>query len=134
MTVISERRDNMADRKKFRSVVFDFDKKVMEILDGSKGTYSFKDIVRATVLNEKAKYHNKTPHFTALIPHGPLPQGLLQNPYLYVGIEVVLSNGSILAIYISQTQTVSNSEQYIHDREEAEKIHKIILRIIENNK
>ena len=109
---------NMNSKKEFRSVIFDFDKKIMEILDGSKGTYNFKDISKASVLNEKAKYHNKTPHFTALVPHGPLPQGLLQNPYLYVGIKVVLSDGSILAIYISKNQTMSNTDQYIHDREE----------------
>lgn len=124
----------MNSKKEFRSVIFDFDKKIMEILDGSKGIYNFKDISKASVLNEKAKYHNKTPHFTALVPHGPLPQGLLQNPYLYVGIKVVLSDGSILAIYISENQTMSNTDQYIHDREEAEKVYKIILRIIGDSK
>ena len=49
------------------------------------GTYSYSDVVRVSVLNEKAKYKGKGIPFTAVVPSGPLPSGILQNPYLFVG-------------------------------------------------
>lgn len=119
---------------RFRSVIFDLNNGIMEILDGSKGLYSFKDILKSDILNEKSKYHNKMPHFTALVPHGPLPMGILQNPYLYVGIKVVLQDGTILAIYISEKETMKNTNQYIADRKKAGEIQEIILKIIKENK
>lgn len=52
-------------------------------------TYSYSDVVRFCVLNEKAKYKGKGVPFTAILPSGPLPFGILQNPYLFVGVKVV---------------------------------------------
>lgn len=46
------------------------------------GTYSYSDVVRVSVLNEKAK--GKGIPFTAILPSGPLPFGILQDPYLFV--------------------------------------------------
>lgn len=45
------------------------------------------DVVRVSVLNEKAK--GKGIPFTAILPSGPLPFGILQDPYLFVGVKVV---------------------------------------------
>ncbi|WP_270742754.1 hypothetical protein [Holdemanella biformis] len=42
-------------------------------------TYSYSDVVRVSVLNEKAKYKGKGVPFTAILPSGPLPFGILQN-------------------------------------------------------
>lgn len=42
------------------------------------GTYSYSDVVRISVLNEKAKGKGI-----------PLPSGILQDPYLFVGVKVV---------------------------------------------
>ena len=50
-------------------------------------TYSYSDVVRVSVLNEKAK--GKGIPFTAILPLGPLPFGILQDPYLFVGVKVV---------------------------------------------
>lgn len=50
------------------------------------GTYSYSDVVRVSVLNEKAK--GKGIPFTAILPSGPLPFGILQDPYLFVGVKV----------------------------------------------
>ena len=52
------------------------------------GTYSYSDVVRVSVLNEKAKYKGKGVPFTAILPSGPLPSGILQDPYLFVGVKV----------------------------------------------
>lgn len=49
-------------------------------------TYSYSDVVRVSVLNEKAK--GKGIPFTAILPSGPLPFGILQDPYLSVGVKV----------------------------------------------
>lgn len=50
-------------------------------------TYSYSDVVRFCVLNEKAK--GKGIPFTDILPSGPLPFGILQDPYLFVGVKVV---------------------------------------------
>ena len=42
-------------------------------------TYSYRDVVCVSVLNEKAKYKGKGVPFTAILPSGPLPFGILQN-------------------------------------------------------
>lgn len=66
------------------------------------GTYSYCDVARVSVLNEKAKYKGKGIPFTAILPSGPLPAGILQDPYLFVGVKVVLKDETVLAIYISK--------------------------------
>ena len=90
------------------------------------GTYSYSDVVCVSVLNEKAKYKGKGIPFTAVVPSGPLPSGILQNPYLFVGVKVVLKDGTILAIYVSKEKTMVNTNQYIHDRKVAEKIKEVM--------
>ena len=86
------------------------------------GTYSYCDVARVSVLNEKTKYKGKGVPFTAILPSGPLPAGILQDPYLFVGVKVVLKDGTVLAIYISKEKTMVNTDQYIQDRKVAEKI------------
>lgn len=110
-----------------QSILFDDRNQTFEILDGTKGTYSYSDIFRASVLNEKAKYKGQGTPFSAVLPGGPLPSGVLTNPYLYVGVKVVLKNQSILAVYISKNKTMVNTNQYIQDRKLAEKVcHKLL--------
>ena len=88
------------------------------------GTYSYSDVVRISVLNEKAK--GKGIPFTAILPSGPLPFGILQDPYLFVGVKVVLKDGTILAIYTSKEKIMFNTNQYIKDRKVAEKIKEVM--------
>lgn len=93
------------------------------------GTYSYSDVVRISVLNEKAK--GKGIPFTAILPSGPLPFGILQDPYLFVGVKVVLKDGTILAIYTSKEKIMVNTNQYIHDRKVAEKIKEVMKNVCE---
>ena len=88
------------------------------------GTYSYSDVVRVSVLNEKAK--GKGIPFTAILPSGPLPFGILQNPYLFVGVKVVLKDETILALYVSKEKMMVDTNQYIKDRMDAEKIKEVI--------
>ena len=93
------------------------------------GTYSYCDVARVSVLNEKAKYMGKGVPFTAILPSGPLPAGILQDPYLFVGVKVVLKDGTVLAIYISKEKTMVNTDQYIQDRKVAEKIKEVMKNV-----
>ena len=95
------------------------------------GTYSYCDVARVSVLNEKAKYKGKGVPFTAILPSGPLPSGILQDPYLFVGVKVVLKDETILAIYVSKEKTMVNTDQYIKDRKVAEKIKEVIKNVCE---
>ena len=79
-------------------VKFDDSCKQFEILNGTQGKYSYDDVTRVSVLNEKAKYKGKGIPFTAVLPGGPLPSGLFQNPYLYVGVKIVLNCISYLCV------------------------------------
>ena len=88
------------------------------------GTYSYSDVVRVSVLNEKAK--GKGIPFTAILPSGPLPSGIQQNPYLFIGVKIVLKDETILAIYVSKEKTMFNTNQYIKDRKVAEKIKEVM--------
>ena len=93
------------------------------------GTYSYCDVARVSVLNEKAKYKGKGVPFTAILPSGPLPSGILQDPYLFVGVKVVLKDETILAIYVSKEKTMVNTDQYIKDRKVAEKIKEVMKNV-----
>lgn len=88
------------------------------------GTYSYSDVVRVSVLNEKAK--GKGIPFTAILPSGPLPFGILQDPYLFVGVKVVLKDETFLAIYVSKEKMMVDTNQYIKNRMDAEKIKEVI--------
>ena len=88
------------------------------------GTYSYSDVVRVSVLNEKAK--GKGIPFTAILPSGPLPFGILQDPYLFVGVKVVLKDETFLALYVSKEKMMVDTNQYIKDRMDAEKIKEVI--------
>ena len=95
------------------------------------GTYSYCDVARVSVLNEKAKYKGKGVPFTAILPSGPLPSGILQDSYLFVGVKVVLKDETILAIYVSKEKTMVNTDQYIKDRKVAEKIKEVMKNVCE---
>ena len=93
------------------------------------GTYSYSDVVRVSVLNEKAKYKGKGVPFTAILPSGPLPSGILQNPYLYVGVKIVLKDETVLAIYISKEKTMVNTDRYIQDRKVAKRTKEVMKHV-----
>lgn len=112
-------------------IKFDDSRKQFEIITETQGKYSYDDVTRVSVLNEKAKYKGKDVPFTAVLPGGPLPSGLLQDPYLYVGVKIVLKDETVLAIYVSKEKTMVNTDQYIQDRKIAKKIEEMIKNVCE---
>lgn len=115
----------------FDSVIFDKENKTMNILDGTKGIYSYKDIVRYAILNEKSKYRGKGEPFTALVPKGMGFTGFFVDQFLFVGIKISMNDGKILAIYISKEKTQVGTDQYIRDKKEAEKICEFLEKVVE---
>lgn len=114
----------------FKSVIFDKDDKSMTILNGSEGTYSYIDIKKCSILNEKAKYHKKSEPFSVTVPNGPLPVGMISEPSLYVGLKLVMNDDRVLAIYTSKEATNINTDAHIKDREEAKEIKAFIDKVI----
>lgn len=115
----------------FESVVFDKEDKSMTILNGTEGTYSYKDIKECKVLNEKAKYHGKEEPFFATIANGPLGGGTMWESSIFVGLKLTMKDDSVLAIYTSKEATTINTDLHIKDKEEAEKIKEVIDKIID---
>ena len=71
-------------------VKFDDSCKQFEILTGTQGKYSYDDVTRVSVLNEKAKYKGKGIPFTAVLSSGPLPSGLLPVSYTHLTLPTIL--------------------------------------------
>lgn len=51
-----------------------------------------------------------------------LPSWIQQNPYLFVGVKVVLKDETVLAIYVSKEKVLLNSDMYLSDLKEAKSI------------
>lgn len=114
----------------FDSFIFDTENKTITILNGSEGTYSYKNIVKCNILNEKAKYHGKDKPFLATVPNGPLGGGSMWEFQIYVGLKLTMADNTILAIYTSKKATTINTDIHIKDINEAKKIKKTIDKII----
>ena len=116
--------------KQFDGISFDTNTKTMTIENGTQGTYDYRKIKRALVLNEKAKFKRSQPPFTQLIPHGPGIPTILTDPYLFVGVKIVMEDETILCVYTSKEKTQTGTDQYIEDRKRAKEIEKFLLKII----
>lgn len=116
--------------KQFDGVSFDTSEKTFTIENGTQGTFDYRTVKRALVLNEKAKFKGSQPPFTQLLPHGPGIPAILTDPYVYVGVKVVLEDETILGIYTSKEKTQIGTDQYISDRERAKEIEAFFLKII----
>lgn len=121
---------NSESKIMFDSVIFDKEDKTMTILNGTEGTYSYKEIKKCDILNEKAKYHKKSEPFSVTVPNGPLPLGMISEPSLYVGLKLVMNDDRVLAIYTSNKATNINTDAHIKDREEAKEIKVFIDKVI----
>lgn len=116
----------------FDSVVFDKEEKTFTILDGSVGTYSYKDIIKSKVLAENAKYRgNSEPfsHADAVGGYSTTPR--LIQPNVFVGIVLEMKDHTKLALYISKEETRENTFQFNNDKKEAEKIHALFKKCIQ---
>ena len=116
----------------FDSVIFDKRDKVFIIISGTKGTYSYKNIKKCEILNEKARYKGKEEPFTHQVVTGVdwlVQANILEQPF-YVGLRLTMKDGTHLAIYTSKQPTRTQTDFHIRDVKEAEKIKKLIDKII----
>lgn len=114
----------------FDSVTFDKAAKTMTILKGTVGTYDYRKIIKCSILNEEAKFKGKTEPFLHQVLGGTTFYSMLGEPMLYVGIKLILDDKTVLAIYVSDTKTMINTELYNKDKTEAEKIKHFIDSVI----
>lgn len=116
--------------KTFESVVFDNDRKVMKVLDGSVGEYLYTDIIKCEILNEHAKYRGKEKPFTHTIINGRF-QGCMFDHTFFVGLKVTLKDDTELAIYVSKVKTYRGTDIHLKDWDTAKEIKEFIDKIIE---
>ena len=127
---LSKKRKN--SRIIFDSVIFDKRDKVFIIINGTKGTYSYKNIKKCEILNEKARYKGKEEPFTHRVVTGVdwlIQANILEQPF-YVGLRLTMKDGTHLAIYTSKEPTRTQTDFHIQDLKEAEKIKALIDKII----
>lgn len=116
---------------KYDSIEFNKSDKTFTILNGSKGTYSYTEIVKCSVLNEDSKFRGKTDPFEHQVLGGTAFLSMLGEPSLYVGLKLTMRDNTVLGVYISKEKTFVNSDVYNKDREEAESIQLLIDKMIE---
>lgn len=115
---------------KNNSVIFNKEQKTFTILDGTKGTYPYTDILKCSVLNEDAKFRGKTAPFMHCVLSGVTMAALYCEPTFYVGLRVFMKGGKSIAIYVSKKPTTMNTDVFFEDNKEAQEIKKRIDRII----
>lgn len=117
--------------KEFTNVVFDTKEKTFTIKEGDTGTYSYLDITNCNILYELDKYKGKTPPFEHCIRSGLLQTSIWHSDNLWTGIEFVMSDGSVLHVYISESPSQLNSIGYHEDTKKAEEIQTYVFRIFQ---
>ncbi len=117
----------------FPEVTFDDDNQTMTILNGTEGTYDYKDIKECVIANESAKHRGKEKPFAVTVVTSPLPVGLFTERAFYVGLKITLMDGTVLAIYTSKTATRNNTDLHKADTQAAQKIKKVLDRIIKDH-
>lgn len=109
-------------KKVFDSVIFDKRDKTMIILDGTKGTYDYRDIVECKILNEAVNYKGKGEPFKHTVLRGSIQTGIFFQPLYYVGLRITLKDGRILGIYVSKKKVLHGTDRDRQDYTKAEEI------------
>lgn len=114
----------------FDEVIFDKRDKTMIILNGTKGTYDYRNCIACKILNEDARYKGKEKPFTHTFIDRKIQSRILFEPTFYIGLKIILKDKTELAIYTSKEKTYSGTDQYRSDHAKAEEIKKFIDKII----
>lgn len=107
--------------KEFRSILIDTDSNAYTIKDGTQGEYKLSEIKKYSILNEHANYRGKSEPFLHQVLGGA-SSFIAVEPKLYVGIKITTTANEILAIYVSDNPVLFNSDAYMKDKQEAERI------------
>lgn len=118
----------------FKNITFDKNEKTFTIVEGTKGTFSYIDIVQCKIVNEDAKYTGNTELFTHKVladyfqPWGIFPKNV------YVGLEFIMKNEDKIYAYITGVKRQINTLDYHDDRRKAKEVKEIVDRIINKYK
>lgn len=118
-------------KKEFQSIVFDTERKTFTILCGTQGTWDYRKIRKCSVLNEEANFRGKTEPFFHQVLGGTTYGSFIGDPQMYVGLKITMEDGEILAAYISDIKTTTNTSQYLKDHKEADQIKNLMDKIIQ---
>lgn len=99
--------------KDIGNVIFDEERQTFQILSGSKGIYSMKDVRKCQIVFEDAKFHNEEKPF-------PLDHRILVTSYdfwwvnrkVYIGLEIELKDSKKLYVYVSNDAKIQNSDAF----------------------
>lgn len=104
--------------KVFDEVIFDKRDKTMIILNGTKGTYDYRQIKKCEILNEAAYHKGKEEPFKHIIVAGVewMTQANILERSFYVGLKITMKDNSVLGIYTCNQPTNTCSNRHSHQR------------------
>lgn len=76
----------------FDEVIFDKRDKTMIILNGTKGTYDYRNCIACKILNEDARYKGKEKPFTHTFIDRKIQSRILFEPTFYIGLKIILKD------------------------------------------
>ena len=120
----------------FDEVIFDKRDKTMIILNGTKGTYDYRQIKKCEILNEAAHYKGKEEPFKHIIVAGVewMTQANILERSFYVGLKITMKDNSVLGIYTCNQPTRVQTDIHIKGYNEAKQIKAFIDKIVRKYK
>lgn len=122
--------------KIFDEVIFDKRDKTMIILNGTKGTYDYRQIKKCEILNEAAHHKGKEEPFKHIIVAGVewMTQANILERSFYVGLKITMKDNSVLGIYTCNQPTRVQTDIHIKGYNEAKQIKAFIDKIVRKYK
>ena len=120
----------------FDEVIFDKRDKTMIILNGTKGTYDYRQIKKCEILNEAANHKGKEEPFKHIIVAGVewMTQANILERSFYVGLKITMKDNSVLGIYTCNQPTRVQTDIHIKGYNEAKQIKAFIDKIVRKYK
>lgn len=112
-------------------ILLDDTKQKLQILEGTKGVISYNDIEKVSVLNEDANFKGKTEPFLHQVLGGVSFFTFFGGPELYVGLKILLKDGTVKAAYVSKQKVGMNTDLYREDVKKAKLLKRKIDKRIE---
>lgn len=121
----------MSDLKKTicDNVVFNKATQSFTIIKGSKGTYAYKDVLKARVVNEDAKHYGSDEIFKHTVLADYFQPWGLHPKKVYVGLDITLTDEKHVYLYISEIAKEINTLDYHSDRHIGEDLREKFIHI-----
>ena len=119
--------------KDIGNVIFDEERQSFQILSGSKGIYSMKDVRKCQIVFEDAKYYGRTKPFSHKLLISSFESFFVTIRDVYVGIELELKSKEKVYVYISNIKQKHHSDAFKADVKVAETLKEKFKLIISKN-